>query len=222
LSKDQKEVIMDELKRGELVPYALVDELAMFLRTSGSTLCLSEAITRAVKFWIAAQMETAAPARGYQWKTLFLPNGTRARMHIGGECFYADVTDDQFTFSGYPSSPRQMTISVAGPGRNAWRDLWVRRPGDRDWMQADKLRRAAAARTVAQAAPQPSPTETIQAAAKSMSEALHTALLLVDQSRMQATQQVERRVEKHRRRDDQLESAWFEENQSDKDIGISS
>lgn len=213
---------MDELKRGELVPYALVDELAMFLRTSGSTLCLSEAITRAVKCWIAAQMEAAAPVRGYQWKTLFLPHGTQLRMHYGGECFYADVVEERFRFRSYATSPRQMTVVVAGPGRNAWIDLWVRRPGEREWVQADKLRRAVAVQTSAQAAPQPSPTEAIQAAAKSMSEALHTALLLVDQSRMQATQQVERRVAKHRRRDDELESAWLDENQSDKDMGMSS
>ena len=213
---------MDDLKRGELVPYALVDELLMFLRTSGSALCLSEAITRAVKFWMAAQLEAEAPVRGYQWKSLFLPHGTQLRMHYDGQCFYADVQEEQFRFGGCATSPRQMTVAIAGPGRNAWMDLWVRQPGARDWTQADKLRRAAAARTAAQAAPQPSPTEAIQAAAKSMSEALHTALLLVDQSRKQATQQVERRVEKHRRRDDELESAWFDENQSDKDIGMSS
>jgi hypothetical protein len=41
--------------------------------------------------------------------------------------------------------------------------------------------------------PELSPTDAIQLAAKSMSEALQTALLLVDQSRMRAEQQVERR-----------------------------
>ncbi|HEY1148439.1 MAG TPA: hypothetical protein VGF27_07685 [Pseudoduganella sp.] len=43
-----------------------------------------------------------------------------------------------------------------------------------------------------------------------MSEALQTALLLVDQSRMRAEQQVERRVPKHRRRDDDLASECLE------------
>lgn len=218
---------MDELRRHELVSYATVDELATFLRTSGSTLCLSEAITRAVKFWIAVQIDEAAPARGYQWKSLFLPHGTRLRMHFGNECFYADVVEEEFRFAGHGTSPRGMTVVVAGPGRNAWMDLWVRRPGDREWMQADKLRRALATQAAAQAdktAAQASPTEAIQAAAKCMSEALHTALLLVDQSRMQATQQVERRVEKHRRRNDELESAWLDEqqDQSARDIGMSS
>ena len=48
------------------------------------------------------------------------------------------------------------------------------------------------------------PTDAMQLAAKSMSEALQTALLLVDQSLMRAEQQVERRIVRHRRRDDQL------------------
>jgi hypothetical protein len=42
-----------------------------------------------------------------------------------------------------------------------------------------------------------------------MSEALQTALLLVDQSRMHAEQQVDRRVPKQRRREDLLESDWL-------------
>jgi len=43
-----------------------------------------------------------------------------------------------------------------------------------------------------------------------MSEALNTEQL-VSQCRRQAEQQVERRVAKHRRRDDQLESEWLED-----------
>jgi hypothetical protein len=51
----------------------------------------------------------------------------------------------------------------------------------------------------------------MQLAAKSTSEALQTALMLVDQSRMRAEQQIERRVSKHRRRDDQLADACMED-----------
>lgn len=110
---------MEKMHRHELVSYAIVDELAMFLRTSGSTLCLSEAITRAVKFWMAAQMDAATTSRGYQWKSLFLPDGTRLRMHFGCECFYAEIVEEQFRFAGHAMSPRGMTVAVAGPGRNA-------------------------------------------------------------------------------------------------------
>lgn len=84
----------------------------------------------------------------------------------------------------------------------------TRRPNDRGWAPADQLRRAAMQEA---SVPQPSPTEAIRMAAKSMSEALQTALLLVDQSRMRAEQQVERRVLKHRRRDDYLEDECLED-----------
>lgn len=105
-------------------------------------------------------------------------------------------------------SPSQMVAAAAGEARNAWRDLWVRRPQDKEWSPADKLRREIKNRIKP---PELSPTDAIQLAAKSMSEALQTALLLVDQSRMRAEQQVERRVPKHRRRDDQLDDAFLED-----------
>jgi len=118
---------MEELQRQELLPYATVAELSLFLRTSGSTLCLSEAVTRAIKLWIATQLNPATPEGGYQWKNLFLPSGTRVRMYHAGQWYYANVVDDELIFRGLPSSPRQMTIAVAGAGRDAWLDLWVRR-----------------------------------------------------------------------------------------------
>lgn len=114
--------------------------------------------------------------------------------------------DEEMIFRGRAASPRQMTVAIAGEGHNAWRDLWIRRPDERAWTQANKLRRAALAHSETKP---PSPTEAIQAAAKSMSEALQAALLLVDQSRMHAEQQVDRRVPKQRRREDLLESDWL-------------
>jgi hypothetical protein len=83
-------------------------------------------------------------------------------------------------------------------GRNAWRDLWIRRPGETGWSAADRLRRdqerAATAR-------QSSPMEAMRAAAHSMSHALQTALALADHVRHEAEQAADRRIPKHRRRD---------------------
>ena len=116
---------------------------------------------------------------------------------------------DEIVFRGRAVSPRQMVTAAAGEPRNAWRDLWVRRPQDHAWPQADVMRRAASRQDITNVSP-PSPTEAIQLTAKSMSEALQTALLLVGQSRRQAEQQVERRVPEHRRRDDQLADECLE------------
>ncbi|WP_395399221.1 hypothetical protein ACHMW6_19925 [Pseudoduganella sp. UC29_106] len=199
---------MDETNRDPL-PYASYSQLAMFLRTSGSTLSISDALARAVQLWIKTQQEAEAPLTGYQWKCLFLPTGTRLRMRCAEQLFYAEIVGDEIVFRGRAVSPRQMVTAAAGEPRNAWRDLWVRRPQDHAWTQADAMRRAAC-RQEAATVSAPSPTEAIQLAAKSMSEALQTALLLVDQSRRQAEQQVERRVPKHRRREDQLADECLE------------
>lgn len=190
------------------IPFAVLADLHVYLRTSGSTLSASEAIVRAIKLWVKTQQEAQVPASGYQWKTVFLPTGTQLRMRCAEQSFFADVVGEQIIFHGRAVSPRQMVCAAAGEQRNAWRDVWIKRPGDRGWTQADQLRRAAAQEAGVR---QPSPSEAIQLAAKCMSEALQTALLLVDQSRMRAEQQVERRLPKHRRRDDQLEDECLED-----------
>ncbi|WP_395399951.1 hypothetical protein ACHMW6_22125 [Pseudoduganella sp. UC29_106] len=190
------------------MPFAIYAELALFLRTSGSTLSMSDAIVRALQQWLKAAQEAESPPTGYQWKCLFLPSGTRLRLRCAEQLFYAEIVHDNLVYRGQIMSPSQMVAAATGAPRNAWRDLWIRRPQDDEWSPASKLRREMQNRINP---PEPSPTEAIQLAAKSMSEALQTALMLVDQSRMRAEQQVERRVSKHRRRDDQLADACLED-----------
>lgn len=190
------------------IPFASYSELALFLRTSGSSLSITEAIARAVGQWIRAEQAADVSSTGYQWKCLFLPSGTRLRMRCADQLFYGEIVDDRLIFRGQIMSPSQMAAAAAGEPRNAWRDLWIRRPLDKEWSPADKLRREINNRIKP---PELSPIEAMQLAAKSMSEALQTALLLVDQTRMRAEQQVERRVPKHRRLDDQLADAYLEE-----------
>ncbi|HEY1148438.1 MAG TPA: hypothetical protein VGF27_07680 [Pseudoduganella sp.] len=125
---------MDE--ESGVVSYAALAELRTFLRTSGSALCTAEAIVRAIKDWIRTQQSAEAAGPGYQWKNVFLPAGTQLRMRCAEQLFYADVIGDQIVFRGRPVSPRQMACAAAGEQRNAWRDLWIRRPQDRAWSPA--------------------------------------------------------------------------------------
>ena len=89
------------------------------------------------------------PKYGYQWSTLFLPNGTRLRMQYKGAYYYAVVADEKIVILEKDSplsdgnySPSEFASKVANnTQRNAWRDLWVKRPADRDWELADDLRR---------------------------------------------------------------------------------
>jgi hypothetical protein len=96
-------------------------------------------------------------------------------------------------------SPRFFTQLVAPGVRNAWRDLWVRLPGTRAWKRALALRKE----LEKSAGPQ-SPADTINAAAACMSDALKTALTLVEQSNAQSVRKFERRLERHRRESDLL------------------
>lgn len=193
---------MNAARTPDIIPPATYAALCDHLRMSVSTLSTTDAIVDAVQQWIAAERATAAPECGCQWKRLFLPDGTRVRMQHLGEWYYAEVVADQLIFRGQPVSPRQLTMVVTGNGRNAWRDLWLRRPGEQGWTCADRLRRELEHGAATTATAPPSPFEAMQAAASSMSRALQAALAVADHVRHQAEQATDRRIAKHRRRED--------------------
>jgi hypothetical protein len=82
------------------------------------------------------------PDKGYQWLTLFLPNGTRLKMAYKGRDYYAEVAYEKIMYEGEAFSPSGLANRIAsGTSRNAWRDLWIKRPRDKEWVLADDLRR---------------------------------------------------------------------------------
>jgi hypothetical protein len=177
--------------------------LSAHLRDTGGEAWLRHAVS------LEAPAATHCAARGYQWKELFLPEGTDVRMHFGGEAYHARVTGDAIVYEGRRVSARQLTIAIAGDGRNAWRDLSLRLPGEKHFRPACLLRRNQQARMKAEleaggaAAPE-SPAAAIAAAAASMSEALRTALALVEHSKAQSVPNYERRADNRRRANDVL------------------
>lgn len=179
--------------------------LANHLKLTGSTVSVSQALEEAIQAWMDADKErrpqAAGPSRGYQWKSLFLPDSTELRMACADAQYYGRVTGDQIMFEGRSVSPRGMTLAIAGDGRNAWRDLWLKLPGERHWKQAIRCRREVER---AMAAPPQSPVDAMSAAASAMSDALKTALALVEHSNAQAVRKFERRGSKHRRESDIL------------------
>ena len=110
---------------------------------------LSEAVSAAIEFWLAEQ--TKMPdggdpgVRGYQWKTLFLPEGTVLRSWSYGEYNYAKVEGDEIIHRGEAVSPNQFAQSFSRATRNAWSDLYIRRPGDKQFKLACRLRQELAA-----------------------------------------------------------------------------
>lgn len=82
----------------------------------------------------------SAPA-GFVWKSLFLPAGTKVWMRCAGAEHEAVVSDGALVWGDLAVSPTDFANQVAGHARNAWRDLWLLRPGiDADFRLADDLR----------------------------------------------------------------------------------
>jgi hypothetical protein len=137
------------------------------LRQTGSTANISEALGVAVEYWLAEQRRLAPGApesiRGYQWKSVFLPEGTELRSLSYGQPNSARVEGDQIIYQGRPVSPNQFARAFADTSRNAWNDLSIRRPGESTFTLACVLRkeveRKEAARPMLAALPQPAPAD---------------------------------------------------------------
>jgi hypothetical protein len=172
-------------------PTKALRRLDQFLREINSQRTAADAATEAIDQWIAIQRghpvrPNIAPARGYQWKTLFLPEGTELRVtSAAGTSAYARVLGDDIIFGNRRTSPRQLCLATLGAGRNAWRDVWVLLPGQLKWRPASLLRRKANRELEVMPATM-SPQEAMAAAARCMSESLQAALALVDHATDQA------------------------------------
>jgi hypothetical protein len=77
---------------------------------------------------------------GAQWRELFLPHGTTLRTTVFGADHYANVVRDCLQHDGVRMSPSAFANRFGVAGRNAWKCIWVRFPGELDWIRASKLR----------------------------------------------------------------------------------
>lgn len=127
------------------VPTQLFLDLAEFLRTKEDARDPVIAVWDAIDYWMSnadwkSELLRKCSGRGYQWKSLFLPDGTDVRMQYKGQYHYAKVDGDHLVHQGNPTTPAGLANTIAGSSRNAWRDLWVKRPADTEWHLADDLR----------------------------------------------------------------------------------
>ncbi|MBU0967897.1 MAG: hypothetical protein KKA54_16105 [Proteobacteria bacterium] len=118
-------------------------ELANFLRTNNDPRDPVDVIVTAIDYWLdnaswkpELLSEISSDDRGYQWKSLFLVHGTQIRMQYKGTFFYAKVEGDEIIYNGESISPGSMVNKITGTSRNAWRDLWIKRPSDQEWKSA--------------------------------------------------------------------------------------
>ena len=120
-------------------------ELADFLRNNGDPRDPVEVFPLALDYWISnaswkPELLAESDARGYQWKNLFLSDGTQIRMQYKGAYSYAKVEGDEIIYKGQTISPSNLANSITGSSRNAWRDLWIKRPNDKEWKLAGDCR----------------------------------------------------------------------------------
>lgn len=120
----------------------------------------------AIRDWLHQQRELAKPAgqRGYFWKKLFLPDGTRLRVSNHMTTRYAAVVGDDLVYEAMTTSPNRFAQMTLGSARNAWEVVYIQMPGQREWKLALRLRyaleadaRRAAKHPPAPARSQPSP-----------------------------------------------------------------
>ena len=139
------------------VPTELFVELVDFLRKEGSDRDPVSVVASAIDYWMdnaSWKQEDLMPEiferpqyLGYHWKSLLLPPGTQVRMTYKGTTYHACVEGDDFLYEGEKLTPSEFANRIAGgTARNAWRDLWIKRPRDRDFHLADDLRRGTAER----------------------------------------------------------------------------
>ncbi|MCG2584524.1 hypothetical protein [Massilia sp. TS11] len=112
--------------------------LARYLERTGDPRPLEDVVELAIRAWLDLQGDTL---HGYQWKSLFLPEGTQLRLRVFDKYHVACVQGDKIMYAGRSVSPRQFVLAAMGCVRNAWKEVWLRCPGDGRWHLADVRRR---------------------------------------------------------------------------------
>jgi len=103
-------------------------------------------VAELVSRWLAVEMERKSlrergqSRRGFQWKDVFLPEGTSLQTCYCDAIEFAKVVGDHIvTDDGAKLTPSQF-VNRHAKGRNAWRFIWLRFPGDDYWIRAGNCR----------------------------------------------------------------------------------
>lgn len=80
--------------------------------------------------------------KGYRWQEIDLPNGTQLYMEYKKKKHFASVQFEKIVYEGESFSPAELARKIAnGTTRNAWRDIYIKRPGEKEWKLADVFRK---------------------------------------------------------------------------------
>ncbi|MFC0169059.1 hypothetical protein ACFFKC_13325 [Pseudoduganella danionis] len=189
---------MDGMEASVSVPVERqqLERLIEQLARRGGAPDLQQALSAAIEMWLGEQVKLqmgADPAcvRGYQWKTVFLPEGTLLCTYSYGDEQHARVIGRQIIFCGRAVSPNQFAHWAGRSTRNAWNDLYLRRPQDKFYILASRLRaqvaqelERATATVTTSAAPEDVPARTALPSAPNnlLAEVLHAVVAALQTS----------------------------------------
>lgn len=134
------------------VPADLLVELGDFAGYFWSDFRLEPIICDAIRAYMkpapaAPQQAVAKSEAGYQWKELFLPEGTKLRARFGREQYFAMVEGAEIIYGDNAISPSRFANMHGSGHRNAWKAIWLRLPEHEGWLSADVCRAARKAAT---------------------------------------------------------------------------
>lgn len=104
-------------------------------------------VTELVQRWLTVETERLAlrrsgpPMHGFQWKNVFLPDGTQLRTDYQQSQEFAKVTHNRIRTDDGISLTPSMFANRHTKGRNGWRFIWLRFPGEDYWVRAADYRR---------------------------------------------------------------------------------
>jgi len=110
---------------------ATLRALLDFQSERGKELDPADLADLAIRAWLHHQKDLAKPAgqRGYFWKKLFLPEGTRLRVSNYQMTRYAAIVGDDLVYESMTTSPNRFVQMTLGSARNAWEVVYIQMPG---------------------------------------------------------------------------------------------
>lgn len=129
------------------LPSDLLEALGEHTGHFWSDPALEDVVCEAVRAWMkpaaaAGQQPATVSETGYQWKEVFLPEGTKLRTCFGGQSWFAVVEGAEIRYGGHAISPSRFANLQGSGNRNAWKAVWLRLPGSEEWLLADVCRSA--------------------------------------------------------------------------------
>lgn len=128
------------------IPFELYQSFGNHLHDLGGTGDLSTMASLAIRQWMASNKpsntssEAGSLMCGYQWKKVYLPDGTKLRTSFAGNDFHATVKGNTVQFNDMVLSPSQFANHVSRSRRNAWRVIWLLFPDSATWKLASTCR----------------------------------------------------------------------------------